>query len=192
MNTINILIVGVGGQGTLLASRVLGKYAEFKGYSCKLSEVHGMAQRGGSVVTHVRMGDEVFSPIIAEGDADYIIAFEELEGLRARHFLKKDGELILNKQQIMPMPVIIGAQKYPKDIVEQIKKEGFNILDMDALQIANECGSSRAVNTVMLGMLFRRLCISLEDSKKIIESAIPAKYLEINLKAVEKGYNYYN
>ncbi|NCA67576.1 MAG: indolepyruvate oxidoreductase subunit beta [Clostridia bacterium] len=192
MKIINVLIVGVGGQGTLLASRVLGKLAEMKGYACKLSEVHGMAQRGGSVVTHVRMGDEVFSPIIAEGEADFIIAFEELEGLRARHFLKKDGELLINRQQIMPMPVIIGVKTYPKDIVAKIKKEGINVLDMDALSIANECGNSRAVNTVMLGLLLRRLCVDKESAKEIIKAVVPAKLLEVNLLAVEKGYDYYN
>ncbi len=192
MDTINILIVGVGGQGTLLASRVLGKFAEIKGYSCKLSEVHGMAQRGGSVVTHVRMGDKVFSPIIAEGDADFIIAFEELEGLRARHFLKEGGELLLNTQQIMPMPVIIGAKKYPQGIVEKIKKEGINVLEMDALKIANECGNSRAVNTVMIGMLLRRLCVDKDTAKEIIKAVVPAKLLDVNMVAVERGYDYYN
>ncbi len=192
MNTLNILIVGVGGQGTLLASRVLGKYAEMKGYSCKLSEVHGMAQRGGSVVTHVRMGEKVFSPIIAEGDADYIIAFEELEGLRARHFLKEGGELLLNTQRIKPMPVIIGAAKYPSGIVERIKKDGINVLDMEALNLATECGSSRAVNTVMLGMLLRRLLVDKDTAKEIITSVVPAKLLEVNLCAVIKGYDYYN
>lgn len=192
MKTLNILIVGVGGQGTLLASRILGKYAEMKGYNCKLSEVHGMAQRGGSVVTHVRMGERVFSPIIGEGDADYIIAFEELEGLRARHFLKEGGELLLNTQRIKPMPVIIGAAKYPSNIVERIKKEEINVLDMDALGVATECGSSRAVNTVMLGMLLRRLLVDKETAKEIIKAVVPAKLLDVNLCAVERGYDYYN
>lgn len=190
--SINILIVGVGGQGTLLASRILGKYAEMKNYVCKLSEVHGMAQRGGSVVTHVRMGEEVFSPIIGEGDADYIIAFEELEGFRARHFLKEGGELLLNTQHIKPMPVIIGAAKYPSNIVERLKNEGINVLDMDALSVAAECGNTRALNTVMLGMLLRRLMVDKESAKEIIASIVPSKLLEVNLCAVVKGYDYYN
>ena len=134
----NILIVGVGGQGTLLASRVLGNYAVLTGQDCKLSEVHGMSQRGGSVVTHVRVGKDILSPIVAVGDADIIIAFEKLEALRWRHFLKKDGMMVVNDQEILPMPVITGAMEYPQDITGQLKQMNYNTLVINAAELAKE------------------------------------------------------
>lgn len=148
----DILIVGVGGQGTLLASRVLGKYAMDKGCDVKLSEVHGMAQRGGSVMTYVRIGDKIASPIIDEGSADFILAFEKLEALRYAHFLKADGQILYSTQEIMPMPVVTGAAEYPKGIENRLCGTG-----IDALTMALEAGNAKAANSVMLGALCKKL-----------------------------------
>jgi len=185
----NILIVGVGGQGTLLASRVLGHLAGEKGLECKLSEVHGMSQRGGSVVTYVRIGKEVHSPLIAEGEADYILAFEQLEGYRYRHYLKDDGTIILNTQKIMPMPVIIGQQAYPNGIPERMEQEGIKLITIDALSLAEQAGNTRTVNTVILGRFMKEFGLFLEETKAIIKSVVPAKVVDVNLKAAELGYN---
>lgn len=185
----NILIVGVGGQGTLLASRILGAYASICNLDCKLSEVHGMSQRGGSVVTHVRIADEVFSPMIAEGEADVIIAFEKLEGYRWRHFLRKDGILIINDQEIMPMPVIIGTSKYPADIYDNFKKENVKIIVLDALKLAKEAGNAKAVNTVMIGALTRILDFNFSKAQESLAISVPTKLLDVNKKALELGYN---
>lgn len=186
--TINILIVGVGGQGTLLASRVLGEFAASRGLDCKLSEVHGMAQRGGSVVSHVKIAEKVFSPIIAEGEADIILAFEELEALRSRHFLKKGGLMIVNQQEIYPMPVITGAAKYPIGIIDKMRAEGINVEAMNALSIADKCGNIKAANTVMIGRMARLMSISLEEMKSVLVKVVPAKLMEVNIKAIEAGY----
>jgi len=185
---VNILIVGVGGQGTLLASRVLGEFASGRGLDCKLSEVHGMAQRGGSVVTHVKISDKVYSPIIAEGDADIILCFEELEALRARHFLKKGGLMIISRQEIYPMPVITGSVKYPESIISKLKEEGLNIISVNALEIAETCGNIKAANTVMIGKLSKIMGVSIEEMKGVLAKVVPSKLLEVNLKAVEAGY----
>lgn len=184
----NILIVGVGGQGTLLASRVLGELAAILSLDCKLSEVHGMAQRGGSVVTHVRIGEKVFSPIIYEGNADIIIAFEELEALRWRHFLKKDGIMLINSQEIYPMPVIIGDKTYPANIIDTIKNEGKRVIALNALKIAENVGNTKTVNTVMLGALAKIMNLPYENINKAIIEAVPKKVLEVNEKALSVGY----
>lgn len=184
----NILIVGVGGQGTLLSSRVLGKYAELTGKECKLSEVHGMAQRGGSVVTHVRMADKVYAPIITMGDVDVLIAFEELEALRWKHYLKEDGYLVVNSQKIFPMPVIMGVEKYPEDIEEQCQTVK-NCHFINAVELAENVGSAKATNIVMLGAV----CALYKMDKKLfaesVSSCVPAKFLELNMNAFEAGYN---
>lgn len=185
----NILIVGVGGQGTLLASRVLGNYAVLQGLDCKLSEVHGMSQRGGSVVTHVRVGEKILSPIVGAGDADIVIAFEKLEAMRWRHFLKKDGMLVVNDQEIMPMPVITGACKYPENIIEDIKAEGINTLVINAGEMAKECGNIKVANTIMLGALAKNIGFKYEDIEEAVRITVPAKFLEVNLKALKMGYN---
>lgn len=185
----NILIVGVGGQGTLLAARVLGNYAVLTGNDCKLSEVHGMSQRGGSVVTHVRMGEKVLSPIVSAGDADIVIAFEKLEAMRFRHFLKPDGFMVVNDQEIMPMPVITGAREYPHGIIDDMRKEGINMLVIDAAKIAVECGNVKVANTVMLGALAKNLGFKFEDIKQALVMTVPAKFLDVNLIALERGYN---
>lgn len=184
----NILIVGVGGQGTLLSSRVLGKYAEFIGKECKLSEVHGMAQRGGSVVTHVRMADKVYAPIITTGDADILIAFEELEALRWKHYLKKDGILVANSQKIFPMPVIMGKEKYPDNIQKDCESTAKSYF-VNAVEIAEQAGSAKATNIVMLGAVCALCSLDKDLFKKSVESCVPSKFLELNVKAFEMGYN---
>ena len=189
MATKNIMIVGVGGQGTLLTSRILGGLAISGGYDVKLSEVHGMAQRGGSVVTFVRYGDQVAEPIVEEGQADVIIAFERLEALRYAHFLKKDGALITNDWRIDPMPVVTGATVYPQDLIEKMKAAGANVDAMDCLTLAREAGSEKAVNLVLLGRLSRHYDIPLEHWQAAIEVCVPKKFLEINQKAFLLGRN---
>ncbi|HHT83176.1 MAG: indolepyruvate oxidoreductase subunit beta [Christensenellales bacterium] len=190
MDTLNILIVGVGGQGTLFASRILGNLAHIEGRECKLSEVHGMSQRGGSVVTHVRIGDKVYSPIITEGDADIVLAFEKLEALRWRHYLKKDGLLIVNDQEIMPMPVITGQSQYPKDIFETLRNENINHIKINALETAKQAGTAKAVNTVMLGVMVKALDIDYDKIEKALIASVKEKFIEVNKKALRKGYDY--
>lgn len=189
MKDINILIVGVGGQGTLLASVLLGKLALEEGFDVKLAEVHGMAQRGGSVVTHVRISEtEVYSPLIEEGGADVIIAFEELEAYRWISYLKKGGAIFVNTQQIKPMPVIMGTAEYPEDAIGFLKANGAKVTAIDALGIATECGSVKAVNTVLLGAVAKELPFSKESWLKQIETTVKPKFIELNKAAFEKGY----
>ena len=188
MSDLNIMIVGVGGQGTLLASRLLGNVAMKQGYDVKVSEVHGMSQRGGSVVTYVKMGDKVYSPIIEKGEADYLLAFENLEALRWIDYLKKGGTLVLNDQQIDPMPVIIGKAKYPEKIIERLWDGGVKMNFIDALQIAKECGNIKAVNIVLIGLLAKTSGIAKEVWLKAMEEVIPQKILDVNIKAFNAGY----
>ncbi len=189
MNT-SIMIVGVGGQGTLLASRILGNTAIKCGYDVKVSEVHGMSQRGGSVVTYVRYGDdEVYSPVICEGGADIIMAFEELEALRSLPYLKKDGRLLVNTQCMDPMPVIMGKAKYPENIIEKIKALGVNLTPVDALKMAEKAGSSKAVNVVLIGLLAKNTDIPESVWQEVIKETVPEKFLKINLEAFSLGYN---
>ena len=188
MNKINILIVGVGGQGTLLASVLLGNLALLKNYDVKLSEVHGMAQRGGSVVTHVKIDkDGVKSPLIEMGDADMIIAFEELEAYRWLPYLKEDGKMYVNSQQIMPMPVILGQAEYPQNIVETIKSCAGQLKIFDALKLAEECGSVKAVNVVLLGAASRDLPFEEDEWLKVIEENVKPKFVQLNENAFELG-----
>lgn len=188
MNNLNIMIVGVGGQGTLLASRVLGTVALKKGFDVKVSEVHGMSQRGGSVETYVKMGDKVYSPLIEKGEADVILAFEQLEALRWIEYLKADGKLITSDQKIDPMPVIIGKAKYPENILPKLKEKVKNIVSTDALKIAKECGNIKAVNTVLIGMLAASSGIEKEVWLEAIKEVVPQKFQDVNLKAFEAGY----
>ena len=187
---INVLIVGVGGQGTLLASRILGKIAENDGSDCKLSEVHGMAQRGGSVVTHVKAAEKVLSPIISEGDADVVLAFEQLEALRYVNYLKRDGTVIVNSQKILPMPVITGAEVYPENVTDVLKKECRFVIEVPALEIAESAGNAKTVNTVMLGVLAKMVGLPYEEVKKAVIETVPEKVRNVNLEAFEKGYNF--
>jgi len=187
--TKNIMIVGVGGQGTLLASRLLGTVMVNKGYDVKISEVHGMSQRGGSVVTYVRFGEKVASPIVDEGEADLLLAFEQLEAARWLPRLKPDGQLIVNTQVIAPMPVINGVAEYPQDIIDSIKATGVSVTAADALSLAVEAGSAKAVNVVLIGIMAKHLQITEQEWMTAIESTVPAKFIEMNKKAFMLGYN---
>ena len=186
--TKNIMIVGVGGQGTLLASRILGNTVINEGYDVKLSEVHGMSQRGGSVVTYVKYGDKVYSPIIGEGEADIILAFEMLEAYRALPYLKKGGVMIANSQKIDPMPVITGAAKYPEDIDKKLSDK-INLVEVDALDLAKKAGNMKAVNVVLIGVMAKITDIEYEKWIDTIKKTVPEKFLEANLKAFELGYS---
>ena len=187
METKNVMIVGVGGQGSLLASKLLGKLLLTKGYDIKVSEVHGMSQRGGSVVTYVRFGDKVYSPVIDKGQADFIVSFELLEAARWTEYLKKNGKIITNMQQINPMPVIIGAAEYPENLVEKMRDSGIDIDAIDALSLALEAGSPKAVNMVLMGKLSKYFDITEEEWLKAIEESVPEKFLEMNKKAFALG-----
>lgn len=188
METKNIMIVGVGGQGTLLASKLLGYVLMENGYDVKVSEVHGMSQRGGSVVTYVRFGDKVYSPVIDKGEADYILSFEKLEAARWLSYLKKDGHMIINTQEVEPMPVIIGAAEYPQNLVEKMKAKGAKVDALDFLKIAEEAGSAKAVNIALLGRLSKYFTEIKEESwQEAIEACVPPKFFELNKKAFELG-----
>lgn len=184
----NIMIVGVGGQGTLLASRILGKVAIKAGHDVKISEVHGMSQRGGSVVTYVKYGEKVYSPIIDRGEADIILAFEMLEAYRALPYLKKGGKMIANTQKIDPMPVITGAAKYPEDIDKKLA-EKINFTAVDALKAATEAGNMKAVNVVLIGLLAKSTEVKKDIWLEVIKETVPEKFLDVNLKAFEAGYS---
>lgn len=188
MDTKNIMIVGVGGQGTLLASKLLGRLLLTRDYDIKVSEVHGMSQRGGSVVTYVRYGDKVYSPIIDKGEADFILSFELLEAARAAEWLRPEGTIITNKQQINPMPVITGAASYPEDLLGKLKTLGLKVDALDALSLAQEAGSSKAVNLVLLGRLSNYFHdFTEEEWMEAIEQSVPPKFLEMNKKAFHLG-----
>lgn len=189
MDTKSIMIVGVGGQGSLLASRIIGNVLLSQGFDVKVSEVHGMSQRGGSVVTYVKYGDKVYSPVIEKGEADIIVSFELLEAARWLSYLKKGGHLITSTQTLDPMPVITGAAQYPTDIVEKIKGMGVDIIAADALSLAEEAGNAKASNVVLMGLIASKM--SFDDSvwKEAIKNCVPEKFLELNLKAFELGKN---
>ena len=188
MKTTSIMIVGVGGQGSLLASKLLGTLLTDEGYDVKVSEVHGMSQRGGSVVTYVRYGDKVYSPIVTEGECDYIISFEKLEAARYAGCLKKGGKIIVNTQQIDPMPVITGAAEYPENVLEEMKTAGFDIDDFDALTPAMEAGSAKAVNIVLMGHFAAHSGIGEDKWMAALEKTVPARFLEMNRKAFSLGF----
>lgn len=186
--TKNIMIVGVGGQGTLLTSRIIGKTALNAGYDVKISEVHGMAQRGGSVVTFVRYGNNVSEPVVEEGTADILISFERLEALRYAHYLKKDGKIIVNDCRIDPMPVVVGAQKYPEDIINVLKSE-HEVFSIDGVKLAEELQNSKVLNTIVLGFSAKHIGFDKEDWLKVLRQTVPQKTIELNEKAFLIGYN---
>lgn len=190
METKSVMIVGVGGQGTLLASRLLGDVLVSRGYDVKVSEVHGMSQRGGSVVTYVKYGDKVCSPIIQEGQADIILAFEQLEAARWLPFLKTDGTMVVNTQKIDPMTVVIGAAEYPSGVMEAIEATGIRLTGVDALSMAVEAGSPKAVNVVLMGVMAAHMDLPYEAWVDSVKATVPPKFLEMNLKAFELGYNH--
>ena len=183
------MIVGVGGQGTLLASRILGSALLDCGFDVKVSEVHGMSQRGGSVVTYVRGGEKVASPIYETGEADIILAFEQLEAARWLSYLKKDGTLITSTQKIMPMPVITGACNYPDELITKMQDKNVKVVAIDALSKAEEAGSIKAVNVVLIGLMAHYSDFSKAQLFEAHEKSVPQKLLDINLKAFELGYN---
>ena len=185
----SVIIVGVGGQGTLLASRILGYAMMNEGFDVKVSEVHGMSQRGGSVVTYVRYGEKVYSPIIEEGEADIILAFEQLEAARYLPYLKKGGAVVVNTQKMDPMPVVTGAAQYPEGVLDAIAAKGVQVLAVDALSLAEEAGSVKAVNVVLIGAMAKSLQQDSEVWLKAIEETVPAKFLDMNRKAFQLGYD---
>ncbi len=189
MKTKNIMIVGVGGQGSLLASKLLGHLLMEQGYDVKVSEVHGMSQRGGSVVTYVRYGDRVYSPVIDAGEADFIVSFEALEAARWLPYLKEDGIIVTNTQQIDPMPVITGAMEYPENIIQKMKDTGAKVDALDCLALAEQAGSVKAVNTVLLGRLSHYFDIPEEAWMRSLETMVKEKFIELNKKAFLLGKN---
>ncbi len=189
METKSIMIVGVGGQGSLLASKLLGQLLLTRGYDVKVSEVHGMSQRGGSVVTYVRYGDKVYSPVIDKGQADCIVSFELLEAARWTEYLKPGGKIIVNTQQINPMPVIVGAAAYPDDLMEKMQRAGIQVDGLDALALANRAGSAKAANIVLMGYLSRYFDFTRQEWMDALEKSVAPKFLEMNKRAFELGAN---
>jgi len=189
-NTKNIMIVGVGGQGSLLASRIIGNAVLLQGYDVKVSEVHGMAQRGGSVVTYVKYGEKVYSPVICKGEADIILSFEQLEAARYVSYLKPDGIIITNTQQINPMPVVAGTAEYPQNLHNDIEVLGIKIISANALALATEAGNDKAVNVALIGLMSAFLGFENDIFMQAIKMSVPEKLLEVNLKAYELGRNY--
>ena len=182
------MIVGVGGQGTLLTSRIIGRAAMKCDYDVKISEVHGMAQRGGSVVTFVRFGDKVYEPVVEEGEADVIVAFERLEALRYAHFLKKGGTIVVNDHRIDPMTVVTGATKYPEGVIEKLK-ESFDVLVIDGMKEALELGNSKVLNSVVLGAAAEKIGFDLDTWLSVISETVPQKTVEINHAAFMRGFS---
>lgn len=190
METKSIMIVGVGGQGSLLASRIIGNVLLSQGYDVKVSEVHGMSQRGGSVVTYVKYGDKVYSPVIEKGEADIIVSFELLEAARWVSYLKKNGHLITSTQTLDPMPVITGNAEYPADIAKKIEALGIDIIAADALSLAEKAGNAKASNVVLMGVIASKMSFDENVWKDAIRTCVPEKFLELNLKAFDLGKNF--
>lgn len=190
MSVNSIVIVGVGGQGTLLASRLLGNVLLSRGYDVKVSEVHGMSQRGGAVVTYVKYGEKVASPVIRLGEADIILAFETLEAARWIDFLKPEGKMVVNTQQIDPMPVVTGKAIYPEGVLEKLRAAGADVTEIDALPLAEQAGSTKAVNVVLIGAMASRMDFPIEVWHTAIKETVPPKFVEMNLKAFALGYNF--
>ena len=191
MDTRSIMIVGVGGQGSLLASRILGHVLLMQGFEVKVSEVHGMSQRGGSVVTYVKYGDKVYSPVVEKGEADLIVSFEQLEAARSLPYLRKGGTIITSTQKLDPMPVIRGATTYPEDIFNQFREAGVDFVSVNALELAEQAGSAKSSNVVLMGVVSTKMSIEKEVWLKALEECVPAKFLELNKKAFELGRECY-
>lgn len=187
----NIVIVGVGGQGTLLASKILGQLAMNNGYEVRVSEVHGMSQRGGSVVTYVRISNDqpLYSSIVEQGQADIVLAFENLEALRAIPYVKPDGTMVINTQEILPMPVITGSVAYPSDCLERVESS-CKTIEINAVDIAHECGTYKAANVVLMGVVAKMLPFGVSEWHKAIEQCVKPKFLSVNIEAFNRGYNY--
>lgn len=190
MKTVNIMIVGVGGQGSLLASKLLGKVLLDAGYDVKVSEVHGMSQRGGSVVTYVRYGDKVASPIIDLGESDFILSFEKLEAARYAEYLSPNGRVIVNTQEIDPMPVIVGKAVYPSHVLNELESKDVTVDAIDALSLAEKAGTAKAVNVVLLGRLARSMpALPRKSWLDAIRSSVKPKFVDVNLRAFDLGYS---
>lgn len=187
--TKSLLLVGVGGQGTILVSKILSEGLVQEGYDVKMSEIHGMAQRGGSVTTQIKFGDKVYTSSIGNGEADVLVAFEKVEAARYVHQLKKDGKLVVNDMEIYPLTVLAGAEEYPFNIMDELKEKVENIKVVNAGEIARELGEPRVQNIVMLGALVKALDLENIDWKNIIKEYLPEAFHEVNLKAFEKGLN---
>lgn len=190
METKNVMIVGVGGQGSLLASKLLGRLLIDEGYDVKVSEVHGMSQRGGSVVTYVRYGEKVYSPVISQGEADFIVSFEKIEAARYANCLKKGGKIIVNSQSIDPMPVIIGAAQYPDGCLDELKAKGVFVDDIDAYGLAVQAGNGKSTNIVLMGRLAKYFDIPYDKWIEAIKKSVKPQFVEVNVKAFELGYNF--
>lgn len=185
--TKSLLLVGVGGQGTILVSKILSEGLLEEGYDVKMAEIHGMSQRGGSVTTQIRFGDKVYSPTVNKGDADVLVSFEKVEALRYIPQLKKDGILIINEEEIWPLPVLSGLEEYPKGVMEEIKEKLANVVSVDARKIAEELGEPRSANIVMLGLMVKALGIDKIDWVSKIKKFLPERFHEANIKAFERG-----
>lgn len=188
MNIKSILLTGVGGQGTILTSKIITEGLIRLGYDVKMSEIHGMSQRGGSVTTQIRYGQKVYAPNIGSGEADIIIAFEKAEALRMLPYMKRGGTLITDAFEIYPVPVLTGQAEYPHDALEAIRNVLSNVYVIPAAQVANELGSTRSQNIVLLGALVRTLGLSSIDWRELVAEMVPARSVEINLKAYDAGY----
>lgn len=188
-DTKSILLVGVGGQGTILASKILSEGLVRKGYDVKMSEIHGMSQRGGSVSTQIKYGDDVYAPNIGLAEADMVISFEKSEALRALPYLKKGGTLITDEREIYPMPVLSGEQSYPHDAIETLKQRVDNVIVIRAAETAEKLGSIKAQNIVLLGALVKAMGLDGVDWKALVSAMVPPKAVEMNLAAYDAGYN---
>ncbi len=182
----SVLFVGVGGQGTILASKILTIGLIENGYDVKMSEVHGMSQRGGSVSTQVRFGSKVYSPIIGEGSADILVSFEEMEAARYAKFLKKDGKIVVNTSRIPSMPILSGACQYPEGVLDALK-EKVPVMALDATQIASDLGNPKSANVVLLGALIQAMDLHDIDWKSIVAKTVKKNFVDINLQAFEAG-----
>jgi indolepyruvate ferredoxin oxidoreductase beta subunit len=188
---INTILAGVGGQGTVLASKILANAAQSKKWKVRTAETIGMSQRGGSVVTYVKYGDKVYSPVVEKGEADLIVSFEQLEAARSLPYLKKGGTIITSTQKLDPMPVITGATTYPEDIFNQFRNAGVDFVSVNALELAEQAGSAKASNVVLMGVVSTKMSIEKEVWLKALEECVPAKFLELNKKAFELGRECY-
>ena len=185
----SVLFVGVGGQGTILASKILTEGLLMSGYDVKMSEVHGMAQRGGSVTTQVRFGEKVYSPLIEKGKVDVIVSFEKSEAARYLPYLKKDGHVVINDYEIHPVPVLTGKEKYPENVNERLTDLVENTVIIKAAEIAEELGNIKAQNVVLLGALIKVLKLEEINWNDVISAIVPSKAIELNKKAFEAGMN---
>jgi indolepyruvate ferredoxin oxidoreductase beta subunit len=183
----SVLLVGVGGQGTILASKILTEGLLQLGYDVKMSEIHGMAQRGGSVTTQIKYGKKVYSPIIDHGEADVILAFEKVEALRSLPYLKEGGKLLINDHEIYSLPVLIGQQAYPENIINKIREQVEHVKSFDAVSMAEELGNIKAQNMILLGSLIKALDLDDIEWSELLKASLPEKVHEVNLKALAAG-----